>query len=160
MKTTVSGIAEELRRLREQAGLTRKELGEVGRTSEKTIQLIETGQSASPRPETLRLLAHGLAYNRLQGRVDREQAEAIYGQFLEAAGYSADVMEPPARQIEELDDDLRAMVLDLVNADEGVFRAILHDLATRSEQGKREALSFWAHALQFGRDRSRRRGRP
>lgn len=162
MSVHVSGVADELRALREQAGLTRRELAELSGISDGTIKSIEYGDSENPRPETLRMLAQGLSTNRISGRQDREQAEGLYARMLGAAGYTPGV-EPVHGTAEDLPDDIREQVMELVGTDEGLVRALLADLVRRPDENRRAALRFLAAGLQLSHDARpgrRKTGRP
>jgi transcriptional regulator with XRE-family HTH domain len=155
----VADVAEVLRSLREQSGFTRQALADLSGLSISTLKLIEYGESPKPKPDTLRMLAKGLATNRLTQRVDREQCESIYAQLMTAADY---VQEPPEPHEgpTEIPDDIRDQVLELVGTDEGLTRAILEDLARRPDENRRAALRFLAQALTLSRTAApnRRRG--
>lgn len=152
LATPMGYVADLLRRLREQAGLTRKELAGLAGVSDTTIKLIETGESGSPRPDTLRLLARGLATHRLTRRIDRAQADELHTDLMRAAGYTPEsVGVLPAEDV-EIPDDIEAQVRELVGTDEGLLRAILTDLSRRPEDNRRAALRFLAGALQLSHD--------
>lgn len=146
-------VAGLLQQLRKQAGLTRKELAQLAGISDTTIKLIETGESGSPRPDTLRLLAHGLATSRLTGRTDRVQADELHVELLQAAGYTPEgvgVLSSP--EPVAIPDDIEAQVREIVSTDEGLLRAILTDLSRRPEGNRRAALRFLASGLQLSHD--------
>jgi transcriptional regulator with XRE-family HTH domain len=149
------GLSGELSALRERAGLSRKRLADLSNVSDGTIKAIETGDSEKPHPQTLRLLAAGLATQSLTGRADPEQVDTIYVRLMRAAGYlpGADYVDPETG----LPQDIRDRVAALVGADEGLVRAILADLTHRPPEGQRSALRFLADALRFSRETPPRR---
>jgi transcriptional regulator with XRE-family HTH domain len=146
-----SGLPDVLSALRSKAGLSRRQLAIQSGVSDGTIKLIESGSSERPHPETLRLLASGLATHRLAGRADPEQAEAIYATLMAAAGYLPSVGAPVAAA-DELPPDIVERVRVLVGSDEDLVRAILADLAHRSAADQRSTLRFLADALRWSRE--------
>lgn len=81
-----SALADVLSALRDKGGFSRKDLAELSGVSDGTIKNIEYGKQ-HPKPETLRLLADGLATNRLRATKDRQHADELFASLMAAAGY-------------------------------------------------------------------------
>lgn len=146
-------LPDELREIRKRAGLTRKALAALAGVSDGTIRLIEAGVS-QPKAETLRLLAKGLATSRLTDEVDTEQHEALYRRLLDAAG----LLPEPASDIDILPPDITAHARELIQTDEGMFRALLAGLARLPDNAsRRKALRFMGEALDYAAPNSGRR---
>jgi transcriptional regulator with XRE-family HTH domain len=96
--TLVTRLGDTLSKLRTNAGLSRKALGELAGISPGTIKLIEYGDTENPEPETLVRLANGLATNRALNRVDAQTATDVYTLLMTAAGYSLPPQAPISGQ--------------------------------------------------------------
>lgn len=109
-------VGDELSILRERAGMSRKVLADLSRLSPGTIQLIESGQTEQPDPDTLRRLSVGLATIRAAGRVDEQAAKNLYDSLMSLAGYSM----PPSEAAQDrlsLKDQVQRKVKDPELAD-------------------------------------------
>lgn len=156
MAVVSAGLPSVLASLRDRAGLSRRRLATQSGVSEGTIKLIEGGMSERPHPETLRLLAAGLATHRMSGRADPQQAETIYATLMDAAGYLPTAA-PPAEG--DLPPDIEAYARQVCGAEEGLLRAVLANLAGRPAEGQRSTLRFLAQAMAALDDATPRRSR-
>lgn len=102
MMLLMTRLGDELSVLRDKAGMSRRVLAELSGLSAGTIQLIESGETEKPEPDTLQGLANGLSMNRALNRVDVQAAAEVYALLMSAAGYSlppqGTAAIPPARR--------------------------------------------------------------
>jgi transcriptional regulator with XRE-family HTH domain len=93
-------LAAILARARKLRGMSQRKLAELSGVSNTTIASLERGKGSrgsgpvKPSPETLKLLARGLAMNLLSGDVERREFVAHYTRLMESAGYSWVLQEP------------------------------------------------------------------
>jgi transcriptional regulator with XRE-family HTH domain len=126
-----------LKELRSKAGLSRAELGSLSRVSDGTIKLIESGTTKRPEPETLRLLAMGLATNRAAGRVDPTIQTEMFARLMDAAGYQSGPPVPVPVSI-----GLKAELASMFGPDEAPLVAeILADWEHRTEGERKQILA-------------------
>lgn len=81
-----TSFAAELLRLRNDANLSQRRLGELAGLSNTLISDLEKGIAASPHPSTLMKMAQGLVKTG-SGYVDEERADDLYFSLMRAAGY-------------------------------------------------------------------------
>lgn len=134
-------LAGALARLRQAAGLSRRQLEDVSGVSEETIKAIEYARNTRPTAETLNKLATGLATNRALGRLDQAAADEIVTTLMRAAGYvppaSADAAPPPDPEASRV----RAALVDAGYDSNGadVVDAMVRELLTLT-QSERDML--------------------
>lgn len=109
-----SPLAEALKELRADAGITQAKLARLAGTSMEPIKSIET-EGHVPKASTLRQLADGLA-TYAPGRRDPELADEYYERLMRAAGYVAPVRGTPgeypekAQRPNSIEEDIAAML--------------------------------------------------
>lgn len=122
-------MARTLMRLRNNARLSQRDLVEVSGVSLATIRDIETGKQPRPKPDTLRLIADGLA-TPVGGSPAKEEALEAFSALMVGAGY-VDRVEPGPFYEERVNREVSRMLASLSKGGSSAGLRDIEQLMTR-----------------------------